>query len=395
MEAVPYALAVYDPAGRVILANAVYQAHVPPGETLAERLKHIGGVYDEQGVLLEEARWPQTRALQGEVLAGTSAVEIAVHSPGGEQVYSRVTAAPLRDQAGSIIGAVTLNQNITEQKRLEYEREAAHASELAAQDVAKQLDAFLATAAHDIRTPVTVISGQVQVALRRAERLAQAMDANSPTGSNSNLPLTQAAEGVVDSLHSAQAGVERLRRLVDHLFDVAQAQTGRLTLDLITCDLAALVRRNVASQQAALPERRMVLSAPAGEVPVEADPDRLDQVLSNYLTNALKYSPANQPVAVRLAVAKNVAVVSVEDHGPGLPPEEQSRVWEAFHRAPGVEIQSGTAEVGGSLGLGLHICKQLIELHPGGSVGVESVVGAGSTFWFRLPLARSAPAKRR
>jgi PAS domain S-box-containing protein len=395
MEAVPYALAVYDTAGRVILANAVYQAHVPPGETLAERLQHIGGVYDEQGVLLEEARWPQTRALQGEVLAGTSAVELALRTPTGEQAYSRVTAAPLRDRAGNIVGAVTLNQNITEQKRLEYEREAAHASELAAQDVAKQLDAFLATAAHDIRTPVTVISGQVQVALRRAERLAEAMDATSPIDSNSNLPLTQAAKGVVDSLHSAQAGVERLRRQVDHLFDVAQAQAGRLTLDLVPCDLAALVRRNLASQQAATPERRIDSGVPAGEVPVEADPDRLDQVLSNYLTNALKYSPANQPVAVRLAVAKNVAVVSVEDHGPGLPPEEQSRVWEAFHRASGVEIQSGSAEVGGSLGLGLHICKQLIELHPGGSVGVESMVGAGSTFWFRLPLARSAPGKRR
>jgi signal transduction histidine kinase len=92
---------------------------------------------------------------------------------------------------------------------------------------------------------------------------------------------------------------------------------------------------------------------------------------------------------------KNVAVVSVEDHGPGLPPGEQRRVWEAFYRAPGVEIQPGSSEVGGSLGLGLHICKQLIELHPGGSVGVESVVREGSTFWFRLPLARAAPSKRR
>jgi PAS domain S-box-containing protein len=285
--------------------------------------------------------------------------------------------------------------DLTEHKSLEYQREAAHVSELAAQNVAKQLDAFLATAAHDIRSPVTVISGQVQVALRRAERLAEALDATSQTASKRNQPLTQAAEGVVDSLRSAQAGVDRLRRLVDHLFDVAQVQTGRLTLELAPYDLAALVRRNVASQQAAAPERRIDLAVPAGEAPVEADADRLDQVLSNYLTNALKYSAHDQPVAVRLIVVKNMAVVSVEDHGPGLPPEEQSRVWEAFYRAPGVEIQPGSREVGGSLGLGLHICKQLIELHPGGSVGVESVVGEGSTFWFRLPLARAAPSKRR
>jgi signal transduction histidine kinase len=87
-----------------------------------------------------------------------------------------------------------------------------------------------------------------------------------------------------------------------------------------------------------------------------------------------------------LEVVENQAVVSVTDHGPGLPPDEQSRIWELFHRVPGIEVQSWSGESSGSLGLGLHICKQLMELHPGGSVGVESIVGAGSTFWFRLPL---------
>jgi PAS domain S-box-containing protein len=335
-------------------------------------------------------------------LAQRSVREAVAHgaSPPFEREYVRkdggrvpVLVAPVLLQRDPV-RLVNFVLDLTERKRLEREREAAHASELAAQDVAKQLDAFLATAAHDIRSPVTVISGQVQLALRRAERLAEAIGATSQTGSNSNLPLTPAAEGVVDSLRSAQAGVERLRRLVDHLFDVAQAQTGQLTLQLARCDLAALVRRDMASQQAAVPERRINLSAPAGEVQVEADADRLDQVLSNYLTNALKYSSHDQPVAVRLEVKGNQAMVSVEDHGPGLPPEEQIRVWEAFHRAPGVEVQSGSGEAGGSLGLGLHICKQLIELHPGGSVGVESMVGVGSTFWFRLPLVRTTSSKR-
>jgi signal transduction histidine kinase len=71
--------------------------------------------------------------------------------------------------------------------------------------------------------------------------------------------------------------------------------------------------------------------------------------------------------------------------------EEQSRIWELFHRAPGIEVQPGSSQASGSLGLGLHICKQLVELHPGGSVGVESEVGEGSTFWFRLPVVRTAP----
>jgi signal transduction histidine kinase len=121
---------------------------------------------------------------------------------------------------------------------------------------------------------------------------------------------------------------------------------------------------------------------------VLADADRLGQVLGNYLTNALKYSSGDRPVVVRLEVAEGLSVVSVQDEGPGLPWEEQSRVWEIFHCAPGVVAQS--REMGGSLGLGLHICKRLIELHHG-RVGVESVVGEGTIFYFTLPLAPGAP----
>ena len=275
--------------------------------------------------------------------------------------------------------------DLTEFKRLEREREAAHARELAAEEVTKQLKAFLAMAAHDMRTPVTIISGQVQLALRRAQRLTVALAAAEPA--------MQAADAVAESLDIAWTGVKRLRRLVEHLFDVAQAQTGTLTLKLAPCDLTALVRGQVAAQQAVMPERHIVLEVPADEVPVEADADRLDQVVSNYLTNALKYSPGDQPVTARLEVVGNLAVVSVVDHGPGLPQEEQSRVWELFHRIPGIEVRHESSEASGSLGLGLHICKQLVELHRGGSVGVGSVVGEGSTFWFRLPLAGTSPSE--
>jgi signal transduction histidine kinase len=199
----------------------------------------------------------------------------------------------------------------------------------------------------------------------------------------------EAADAVAESLDIAWTGVKRLRRLVEHLFDVAQAQTGTLTLKLARCDLTALVRGQVAAQQAVVPERPIMLEVPEEEVSVDADADRLDQVLGNYLTNALKYSPADQPVAARLEVVGDLAVVSVVDHGPGLPQEEQSRVWELFHRVPGIEVQHDNGEASGSLGLGLHICKQLVELHQDGSVGVESVVGQGSTFWFRLPVAHA------
>ena len=113
------------------------------------------------------------------------------------------------------------------------------------------------------------------------------------------------------------------------------------------------------------------------------DADRLGQVVTNYLTNALKYSPTYCPVTVGLDVDARQARVWVRDEGPGLPPEEQEAIWERFHRVKGIEVQSGS---GIGLGLGLYICRTIIERHQG-QVGVESEPGQGSTFWFTVPLA--------
>jgi PAS domain S-box-containing protein len=394
MEAVPEPLSVYDCDGHVVMANAAYQALVahlvprtPAGETSSQRIAHIGGVYTMDGTPLEVAELAQSRALRGEVLTGASAVEVMMPSPEGEPVYFSATGAPLRDSAGHITGAVVVSRDVTAYKRLERERAAARASELAAREVAQHLDGFFAVAAHDIRTPVTVVSGYVDLALQGAERLAGDLAASAQSNVDAAGIIERAVGKMVDRLRSAQTAVDQLQRLVDYLFDVARARSGTLKMALASCDLAALVQSSVTAQRAAMPERRIDLEAPEAVVLVTADAARLNQVLSNYLSNALKYSPADQPVTVKLEVVEHQAVVSVVDHGPGLAPAEQSHVWELFHRVPGIEVQPGSSKVSGSLGLGLHICKQVVELHPGGHVGVESTVGAGSTFWFQLPLA--------
>jgi signal transduction histidine kinase len=180
----------------------------------------------------------------------------------------------------------------------------------------------------------------------------------------------------------------RLQRLVNDLVDVARVKAGRLELHLESTDVAAVVREAVAQQRLLTPERTVLLECPAElQVPVTAEAHRLGQVVTNYLTNALKYSPADRPVEVGLQVDDQQARVWVRDEGPGLPPEEHERIWERFHRAPGIEDQSGT---GVGLGLGLHICRTIIEQHHG-QVGVQSTPGQGSTFWFSLPLATPGP----
>ncbi len=181
--------------------------------------------------------------------------------------------------------------------------------------------------------------------------------------------------------------MDRLARLVALLFDTSLVHAGKLELHCLPCDLVALVREPLEALRLASPQRTIDLQlVAAGPVPVVADADRIGQVVTNYLTNALSYSSEDQAVAVRVDVpGGGVARVAVTDHGPGLPPREQGRIWQAFYRAEGVRVQSGS---GSGLGLGLHICKTIIERY-GGQVGIESAVGKGSTFSFTLPLAQT------
>jgi PAS domain S-box-containing protein len=340
--------------------------------------------YDEQGPLENPDNWPLMRMLSGQ---GPEVYtrEVRLRTFDGREVELLSSLTPLRDQEAHVVGAVSIMHDQTEQKRLGREREEARAHELALEDTARHMEEFLAIASHDLRTPLTVVKTRLQMALRRLTRqrdeAAVPLDALLETLSETDL------EALSANLLAANQSADKLTRLVSLLLDVSQARSGALELQLAPRDLAALVREQVAAQQMVARDRTIKLAVPdAAVVWVLADADRLTQVLDNYLNNALKYSPADQPVSVRLEVMENQAVVSVADHGPGLPAEEQSRIWDWFHRAPGIEAQYVSGDSAGSLGLGLHICKQLVESHPGGGVGVESVVGKGSTFWFRLPL---------
>jgi signal transduction histidine kinase len=181
-----------------------------------------------------------------------------------------------------------------------------------------------------------------------------------------------------------QAG--RLNRLVNDLLDTARIQSGRLELDLKPMDLIDIVRATVEEQCQAFPERSIAIQVPEAEVRVFADAERIGQVITNFLTNAFKYSQEDAPVEMGVEVEGSLARAWVRDRGPGLLPSDQERIWERFYRVRGTEIQSGS---GVGLGLGLHISKTIIEQHHG-QVGVQSTPGQGATFWFTLGLADSA-----
>ncbi len=282
----------------------------------------------------------------------------------------------VRDAAGQPSSVLEINRDITDRERLTQERAEAQAGERALRESNQMMDEFIGIAGHELRTPLTTVKASVQLASRQVKRvLTQEMSAAD---------ILRQLSLVQGHLTRSERQIAMQNRLIGDLLDVSRIHAGRLELHPDLCDIAALVREVVEDQQYLTPERQLKLSIDTtGEILVLADADRVRQVVSNYLSNALKYSEASKPVMIQIGVAAMQVRVSVCDEGPGLSPEQQTRVWERFYRVPDIEVKTGS---GVGLGLGLHISRMIIERQRG-QVGIESEPGKGSIFWFTLPLA--------
>lgn len=267
--------------------------------------------------------------------------------------------------AGAVAQLLAL---VFERERLLRERAEAQATELALRTANQRMEEFLGMVSHELKTPLTSIKGNTQLAIRQLKGSMQAF------------------ERVIGLYEAAEQQSRRLNRLVDDLLDVSRTQAGHLELLPGLCDLREIVHEAIQEQRKVWPERTIGLEMDEETfLPLEADADRIGQVISNYLTNALKYSDADRPVMVKVQREGPQVFLAVRDEGPGLPEEEQARIWAQFHRAPGVEIRSNAHVSQAGLGLGLYISKTIIEGHHG-KVGVQSTPGIGSIFWFQLPL---------
>jgi len=294
----------------------------------------------------------------------------------GTQVIVESRQVLVRDESGQPTAILEINRDITEREHMQREREEARANELALRETNQRMDEFLGIISHELRTPLTTIKGNVQLARLRLRSSLRELPADGDD-------LQSRLEEIQTMLERAERQVNVQNRLVSDLLDISRLQAEKLELRLSPCDLASIVRETVADQRSAAPTRPLhVELAEAETAPVLADAERIGQVLSNYLSNALKYSPVECVVEVQLKKEGKMVRVSVRDAGPGLTPSEQERIWERFYQVQGIKRQQGSS-VG--LGLGLYICRAIVEQHQG-TVGVESTKGEGSTFWFTLPL---------
>jgi PAS domain S-box-containing protein len=218
---------------------------------------------------------------------------------------------------------------------------------------------FVASVSHELRTPLTPIKGFLMTLLRE------------------DRDFTQERRKEYYKLMLVQA--QRLERLIEDLLEVTRLETGAGLVDSTPIDAIDLVRQVVDRFTSEDPERVVTVIAPNHAVYCRGDWMRTDQVLANLLSNALRYSPAHEPVEVRLLPQGREVVFEVRDSGPGISLDEQSRIFERFQRG-GHYL---TREQGGA-GLGLYLAKRLVEAM-GGRIWVSSRLGAGSVFAFALP----------
>ncbi len=322
---------------------------------------------------LLQTRFPISREAVDQALVEQGSWEGLLHhlNRHGQQVIVESRQVLIRNGEEKTSSILEINRDVTERERLLQERADAQARALAFQASIRQMGEFLSLVSHELRTPVTALKTLVQLLARQAEHAAPESEPERVRRSK----LLQRAEQQID----------RINRLIEDLLDLSRLRAGKLELRLERGDLGAWAQDVVQGEMLAYPGRQILFEPATGPLLVLADPDRISQVLLNYLSNALKYAPATQPISVRVRQVEAWARVEVQDNGPGIPAEEQAHIWELFHRVPGIEVVSGA---GVGLGLGLHLCKSLIERH-GGQVGVESAPGAGACFWFTLPLVAS------
>ena len=281
----------------------------------------------------EDAEWDQMsnelrsgRAIQRE-LSGTHAE--------GRQVALSVGLTPHMGLLGELSAVSLIIRDISERKALEQlQRE------------------FMTMVAHELRNPVGAIRGYAQLMRRRGTY----------------------SESAVETIMSQ---ADHLTRLIDDLLTASRMESDRLDLRLAELDLVAEAHAAAEHRRAERPTIRV--EAPPGPISVLADRQRLGQVLANLLTNAVKYSPSDSGILLRVTHTANEAAVAVVDRGVGIPREALPHLFDRFYRVP------GTAQKAQGLGLGLYITRQIVESH-GGRIGVESEPGRGSTFTVTLPL---------
>ncbi|WP_438007606.1 PAS domain-containing protein [Sorangium sp. So ce321] len=336
IERTPVGIVLLDPDGHQITWN--HRAQELARTAPPQEMRGASYICLPDGQPLAADDCPALRALRGEV---TTARELSLRRADGSDVAVLMSAGPIVDAGGKLLGAVLAFEDITRLKELERLKEE-----------------WTSVVAHDLKQPVTTIVGYA-AQLERRPHVADAVKARAG---------------------HILASARRLGRMVSDLTDISRIESRRLAIERAPVDLPALVRA-VVERMTSDTEGNAVEVEIRGEIPtVLADAGRVEQVLSNLLSNAAKYGDPGTPITTRLERRADAVEISIGNRGRGIPPEDLPFLFERFFRGKAREERVL------GLGLGLYIAKGLIEAH-GGSIWVESSGDGHTTFYFTLPLA--------
>jgi PAS domain S-box-containing protein len=306
----------------------------------------------------DEMAWILEQVRAGEIVEGFETVRL---KKDGESFDVSLTISPTRDHTGKITGYSAIARDITERKRAEERvREAREEADRLKQE-------FFALVSHDLRTPLASIKGYSDLLV---------------SGQAGELP-----EQAGNFVSVIRRNTDRLERLVDDLLLVAQLESGTFTLETSEVDLRTLLADCVEAARPLADNKAIDLTVetePVGQF--SGDRQRLEQLLENLISNALKYTPEGGRVATRLHSENGDVQIEVEDSGIGIAEEEQQFLFDRFFRA----TTAKTDAIPG-VGLGLTIVKAIADAHEG-SIEVESHEGRGTTFRVQLPLEHSLAA---
>ena len=317
-----------------------------------EQLGRVGPLdllelHDLEGRRLGSEHHPVMRALRGEQFMD---YEVQRTRPDGEHRRLVSTGTSVKDGDGNVALAIVVFRDVTAVRQLE-----------------RQRDEYLALISHDLRNPLNNVLLSVEML-----KVSLSKETNG-----------EPAAGGVALAERAERNGNRMKSMLDELSEATSLEAKGVALPCVPCNLEALVASAVDGIDVAPARRITIATDDTAPYAILADAPRLERVITNLLTNALKYSAEGTPVSVRLARTDSALELEVEDHGIGIAPESVKRLFERYYRSPG-----GKARASG-LGLGLYIARMIVEAH-GGRIGVTGEIGKGSTFKLTLPFAGRA-----
>lgn len=333
LDALPVPVIVYGSEGGVLLANQARKDFAGDDVSTLDAAIARTRPEREDGEVVAREDLPASRALRGETVRGE---RLRLSAADGHHEVFLVNASPLRDAGGAVVAAVVVFNDITDLSELERGRRE-----------------LFSMANHDLRTPLTVILGFVQLARRIA---------------------TKEPARAIRVLDDIERQSQRMVRLIQDLLDVARFESGAIPVQPVLGDLGEAVRAAVARQP---DSERVVLRIADGPYAARFDADRVDQVFDNVLSNAIRHTAPGTQVEVQLANEGAELVLRVTDHGGGVAPEELPRLFRPFYQTPRGRSYGGT-------GLGLNISRRIAEAH-GGRLWLEESSPGGTTFAFALP----------